>query len=227
MQSANDAICLAQAEAQRAKDRLDEYARTEKSTRDKIFTEAYKIGYDDGHSSVEEYEVKGAYRNGYQDGHRECLYRCRMQAQHYIAHFQSTPAFDAVKSYDFSANPRLYSAASEPIRYAAPFSLTVKTYGEGGIVYDTTPSASGSSPSCLLSRRKAGQRSRILQKSCKKAPRTDPSPVLLLPKNIFLQSIAFLNFRGYTEYAERSARQSDEAFSPLRHLPMKADSPCR
>lgn len=127
-----------QAEAQHTKDRLDEYARTEKSTRDKIFTEAYKIGYDDGHSSVEEYEVKGAYRNGYQDGHCECLYRCRMQAQHYIAHFQSTPAFDAVKSYDFSANPRLYSAASEPIRYAAPFSLAVKTYGEGGIVYDTT-----------------------------------------------------------------------------------------
>lgn len=102
------------------------------------FDRGYKNGQDDRRNSVDESLIKNAYSSGYQDGHRECLYRCRMQAQHYIAHFQSTPAFDSVKSYDFSANPRLYSAASEPIRYAAPFSLAVKTYGECGIVYDTT-----------------------------------------------------------------------------------------
>lgn len=49
-----------QAEAQHAKDRLDEYARTEKSTRDKIFTEAYKVGYNDGHSDSNEPKVKSA-----------------------------------------------------------------------------------------------------------------------------------------------------------------------
>ena len=44
----------------------------------------------------------------------------------------------------------------------------------------TNPSASGSSLSSWRSRRKAGQRSRILLKNCKKTPRTDPSPVLFL-----------------------------------------------
>ena len=158
------------AEAQLAQNRLKEYARTEKSARGKIFTEAYKrgqasvstssydsgynagyqdaenevydraykVGYNDGLGNIDESKVKSAYSSGYMDGHRECLYRCRMQAQQYISNYQTTPAFDAVKSYDFSTNPRLYSAAVEPIRYAAPFSLAAKTYGEGDIIYDTT-----------------------------------------------------------------------------------------
>lgn len=154
MQSANDAICLAQAEAQRAKDRLDEYVRTERAVRDKISAKSfesgrasvckssYDSGYSAGYSAAENASYRRAYDSGYDVGYNagydDCQQAFLLRSQQFLFEFQLTPAFDAVKSYDFSANPRLYSAVADSIHYAAPFSLSVETYGENGIIYNTT-----------------------------------------------------------------------------------------
>lgn len=157
MQAANDAIRRAQAEAQYAKDRLEEYIRTERAARDESTSESfesrqasvckssYDAGYSAGYSAAKNTSYRGAYNSGYDAGYDAGCNDCRqdflLRSQQFLFEFQLTPAFEAVKSYDFSSNPRLYSAISEPIHYAAPFSLSVETYGENGIIYNTTLSS--------------------------------------------------------------------------------------
>ena len=58
--------------------------------------EAYEEGYNVGRD------------DHYNAGYDDCRQAFLLRSQQFLFEFQLTPAFDAVKSYDFSANPRQY-----------------------------------------------------------------------------------------------------------------------
>ena len=98
------------------------------------YDDGFKVGYNAGYDDASKIIEKDAYRSGYQAG----LSVCHTRAQQFISEFEDTFAFESVKTYDFSSNPRLYSAAFDSVGYVSPFSLSVKTSSDGENIYNTT-----------------------------------------------------------------------------------------
>ena len=128
--------------------RIEKECKNESASQTRIFeneilaakADGIKIGTKDGYQ-------KG-YEAGMQKGaedstrrffkqHTEHLQKMRKHALQFMEPLRDTPAFQAVRNYDFIDNPRLYSALEDFISYESPAEIGANIKGGQGIYHTT------------------------------------------------------------------------------------------
>lgn len=100
----------------------------------KIGTEA---GYQQGYEAGKQKGIEEGTRRFFKQ-HTEHLQKMREHALRFMEPLRDTPAFQAVRDYDFIDNPRIYSALEDSISYAAPLDIQASIIGTHGDIYHTT-----------------------------------------------------------------------------------------
>lgn len=112
---------------------LEDRMRAAKADGIKIGTETgYQKGYEAGKQKGAEDGTRRFFKQ-----HTEHLQKMREHALQFMEPFRDTPAFQAVRGYDFINNPRLYSALEDFISYESPAEIGANIKGGRGIYHTT------------------------------------------------------------------------------------------